>query len=124
MACPGHMSSVDRHLMAWWLYICQVFAYGQTGSGKTFTMGTAASTAQMAGWQGYCGVIPRVVSYIFARLPVLQANYSVSLVVRPPLPCSVPPGSGPAGTVLVAGGKAKPGCRKLLKAQYKHGPSE
>lgn len=59
----------------------QVFAYGQTGSGKTFTMGTAASSAQMAGPREHCGVIPRVINYIFTHLPALQANYSVTMAV-------------------------------------------
>ena len=52
-------------------YNATVFAYGQTGSGKTYTMGSSASNALT---EDEVGIIPRVISDVFAGAEKLRGQ--------------------------------------------------
>ncbi len=60
--------------------------YGQTGTGKTYTMEGDRSSSGDVSWEDdpECGIIPRAMSHLFARLTkqVLKIIYkSISLYI-------------------------------------------
>ena len=57
-------------------YNATVFAYGQTGSGKTYTMGSGNSTALL---EDEVGIIPRVISDIFAGIEKRKGQSEISV---------------------------------------------
>ncbi|KAL6748708.1 P-loop containing nucleoside triphosphate hydrolase protein [Haematococcus lacustris] len=67
--------------------LCQGFnacilAYGQTGSGKTYNMGTAASMKEALNPASKAvGVMPRLISSVFAYIAAASAKYDIELKV-------------------------------------------
>ena len=52
--------------------------YGQSGTGKTYTMGTSQQPAAQPSAEG---LVPRLVSKIFASLPSADGSHRVTLTI-------------------------------------------
>lgn len=60
-------------------YNCTLFAYGQTGTGKTYTMQGDLTPSISGGPSAGAGMIPRVLSNLFAHLEANVPDYSVKV---------------------------------------------